>query len=421
MWEGKQAQLQSDEFKQKELLIKEWNATADARNWLSTLKQQQQQQQQNYAQAGMLRASFARLDGGSKWLCGFLKEQEDKLHRAEKYLQEHSPLMPMFEQSQSIITGLKSALDAQTRIGTYNAHLERLAAQQPVKVKERTDKETALTRKEQENHALQHEINLRNKQLETMDRPALQDKKNKLDAGRENLLQALSALSLLAETERTLNEAKENEKALNAKVEACQKQYVLLQTAFDSRKTSYDDIRTLYDKQKEAVEEWAKEARSRLAVGDTCPVCGQEIKSLCKDEDFQSVLAPIRTSLETKEKEYKETEQALNNNRTESKTYGTLAENARQSTARALRSYNLARTDAQAKCAQCNGVGLSTTTGDALKKLLEENKLEADKLNEKLTEVQKLSTQIITLQRQKDECQKTWTLRAKPSTLPTEC
>ena len=56
-----------------------------------------------------------------------------------------------------------------------------------------------------------------------MDRPALQDKKNKLDAGRENLLQALSALSLLAETERTLNEAKENEKALNAKVEACQK------------------------------------------------------------------------------------------------------------------------------------------------------------------------------------------------------
>ena len=98
-----------------------------------------------------------------------------------------------------------------------------------------------------------------------MDRPALQDKKNKLDAGRENLLQALSALSLLAETERTLNEAKENEKALNAKVEACQKQYVLLQTAFDSRKTSYDDIRTLDDKQKEAVR--------RVGKGNTLPAC----------------------------------------------------------------------------------------------------------------------------------------------------
>lgn len=312
----------------------------------------------------------------------------------------------MFEQSQSIITDLKSALDAQTRIGTCNAHLEKLTAQQPVKAKERTDKETALTRKEQENQTFQNEINLRNKQLETMDRPALQEKKNKLDAGRENLLQALNALSLLAETERTLNEAKENEKALNAQVEACQKQYVLLQTAFDGRKTSYDDIRTLYDKQKEAVEEWAKEARSRLAIGDTCPVCGQEIKSLCKDEDFRSVLAPIRTALETKEKEYKEAEQALNNNRTESKTYGALAEKAHRSTAKALQGYDLARADAQAKCTQCNGIGLSATTGNALKKLLEENKLEAEKLNEKLTEVQKLSTQVLTLQRQKDECQK---------------
>ena len=54
-------------------------------------------------------------------------------------------------------------------------------------------------------------------------------------------------------------------------------------------------IHIFYDKQKEAVEEWAKETRSLLVVGDTCPVCGQEIKSLCKDEDFQSVLAPIRT------------------------------------------------------------------------------------------------------------------------------
>ena len=127
-------------------------------------------------------------------------------------------------------------------------------------------------------------------------------RKNKLDTGRENLLQALSALSLLAETERTLNEAKENEKALNAKVEACQKQYVLLQTAFDSKKTSYDDIRTLYDKQKEAVEEWAKEARSRLAVGDTCPVCGQEIKSLAKMKISSLSLLPYAPPWKQKRK-----------------------------------------------------------------------------------------------------------------------
>ena len=50
------------------------------------------------------------------------------------------------------------------------------------------------------------------------------------------------------------------------------------------------------------MEEWAKEARARLSIGDMCPVCGQKIEVLSKDEDFQSMLAPIRQSLEAKEK-----------------------------------------------------------------------------------------------------------------------
>ncbi len=44
IWEVKKEQLQSDDFRQKELLIKDWNHTADARNWLSSFKQQQWQQ-----------------------------------------------------------------------------------------------------------------------------------------------------------------------------------------------------------------------------------------------------------------------------------------------------------------------------------------------------------------------------------------
>ncbi|MDE6347550.1 MAG: exonuclease SbcC, partial [Bacteroides sp.] len=285
LWEEKQAQLQSDDFKQKEQWIQEWNATTDARNWLSALAELQQQQQQNHRQAEALQASFVRLSGGIRWLGSFLQEQEEKLQRAEAYLQEHSHLLPMFEQSQCIITDLKSAFDARTRIGTYQTNLEKLASQQLAKAKERTDKEAALTQKEKENTALQHEVDRRNRQLEAMAHPALQERKNKLDTEREHLLQALNALSLLAEKAKTLNDAKENEKALDAQVEACQQQYALLQAQFNDRKTDYEEIRRLYDKQKEAVEEWAKEARARLSLGDTCPVCGQEIKSLCKDEE----------------------------------------------------------------------------------------------------------------------------------------
>lgn len=406
-WDAKKEQLLSDDFKQKELLIKEWNATADARNWLSALKQQKSQQERNNKQADALKATFVRLSCGTNWLKRSLQEKRDKLNRAEGYLQEHAKLLPMLEQSQSIVTDLKSVLAAQARIAGHRSQLEKLAVQQPVKAQERTDKELVFNLKEKENQALQNEINSLNTQLEAMNRPALEEKKSRLEAEHENLLNARNALNLLAEKEGVLNAAKENEKSLADKMDVCQKQHVALQAAYDISKKSWEDIRMLYDKQKEAVEEWAKEARARLAVGDNCPVCGQEIKSLCRDEDFQSVLAPIKLSLEEKEKGYKEAEQALNSNRAEFRTYGKLVESSRQSTANALKGYELAQADVQKKCLQCNiPMPSEEPIGNILEKRLGENKLQLETINTKLGEAQKLGNDIVALQRRKDQCQK---------------
>lgn len=46
----------------------------------------------------------------------------------------------------------------------------------------------------------------------------------------------------------------------------------------------------VYRKISQSVQDWAKEARKKLKIGDRCPVCGQEVKSLLHDEDFQSLL-----------------------------------------------------------------------------------------------------------------------------------
>lgn len=406
-WDAKKEQLQSDDFKQKELLIKEWNATADARNWLSALKQQQSQQERNNKQADVLKATFVRLSCGTNWLKRSLQEKRDKLNRAEGYLQEHAKLLPMLEQSQSIVTDLKSVLAAQARIAGHRSQLEKLAVQQPVKAQERTNKELVFNLKEKENQALQNEINSLNTQLEAMNRPALEEKKSRLEAEHENLLNARNALNLLAEKEGMLNAAKENEKSLADKMDVCQKQHAALQAEYNNSKKAWDDIRMLYDKQKEAVEEWAKEARARLAVGDNCPVCGQEIKSLCRDEDFQSVLAPIKLSLEEKEKVYKEAEQALNSNRAEFRTYGKLLESSRQSTANALKGYELAQADVQKKCLQCSiPMPSEEPIGNILEKRLGENKLQLETINAKLGEAQKFGNDIVALQRRKDQCQK---------------
>ena len=159
-------------------------------------------------------------------------------------------------------------------------------------------------------------------------------------------------------------------------------------------------------REKEAVEEWAKEARARLSIGDMCPVCGQKIEVLSKDEDFQSMLAPIRQSLEAKEKEYKEAEQALNSNRAEVKTYENMITNSRLATEKTRKGHDLARTEAEEQCSRCSISSISDNTKEILEKLFQENKLNLENVNAKLNEIQTLSNHISRLQHLKDNHQK---------------
>lgn len=50
----------------------------------------------------------------------------------------------------------------------------------------------------------------------------------------------------------------------------------------------------LYDRQRESVDDYLSEVRSRLSVGERCPLCGQEIAELTSDDKFRSLLEPVR-------------------------------------------------------------------------------------------------------------------------------
>ena len=406
IWEVKKEQLQSDDFRQKELLIKDWNHTADARNWLSSFKQQQWQQEINAEQTESLKQNFIRLSSGCVWLKENMKEQQAKLILAEEYLQTHAPFLPMFEQSQSIVTDLNAVLSSHSRISIYEKQIVELIRQQPAQEQERTNKENDFNLKSKENQIRQQEINQLNAQLDSMNRSALQEKKSTLETIKENLQKAQNALIVLEDKKAALATAEENEKSLETNLQAGKNRNGKLKNEFDTQKKAYDDLKELYDKQKEAVEEWAKEARARLSIGDMCPVCGQKIEVLSKDEDFQSMLAPIRQSLEAKEKEYKEAEQALNSNRTEVKTYENMIANSRLATEKTRKGHDLARTEAEEQCSRCSIPSISDNTKEILEKLFQENKLNLENVNAKLNEVQTLSNHISRLQHLKDNHQK---------------
>ncbi|MGM9736058.1 MAG: AAA family ATPase [Candidatus Cryptobacteroides sp.] len=115
-----------------------------------------------------------------------------------------------------------------------------------------------------------------------------------------------------------------------------------LSAASDAAQKHYDATRELYDRMKETNEQWAKDARASLRVGDICPVCGQEIPSQeyldgISDEHFRSLLAPVQEELDKARKEKDERFREMTTNKSATDTLERLAARRNEELAEARR------------------------------------------------------------------------------------
>ncbi len=405
VWEEKKSLLSSDAFREQELLINNWHITSDVRNHYSLLKKYRTDLQREEEKTNQLKTDFVRLYEGYTQLTADTGRKQQALSQIENFLQQHAALLPMFEQSQSIITDLQTVYSSQVRTANYAKEVEALTKQQPLQEQLCADKEKACLQKKTENQNKQEEIEQQRTLLRSMRQESLREERETLETEKDKLSQAKNALSLLAERQVALHAAKEHEQSLRDRIAACQNQYSGLQADFDHKKEAFDTLRRLYEKQKEAVEDWAKEARAHLIPGDHCPVCGQEIKALCRDEDFQSLLAPLQASLNSGEEAYKRAEQSLTGNRTEFDTYQRLLTNSLSATKNAQEAYQVSLHEAHEKCSRCNIPAVDDATEDVLNRLIEKNRLHLDDIVRKLDTVQSVINVIAELQLQKDRLQ----------------
>lgn len=404
-WKEKELALVSDDFRQKELLINDWHNTTDARNWLCSLNKNHNELHKEEEKALELEKNYLCLCKRHMLLKTDTERQQQNLLRIEEYLQRQVPLSPMFEQSQSIIAGLQSMLSSQERTKRFETEVKALNTRRPILEQLRAEKEKIFLQTSKENREKQEEIGIYQKRLDDMKPGLLQERRKILDSDREGLSEALASLAILKEKSVALQSAEEQLLALNEKITACQERNKGLLADFEHKKDGYNDICKLYDKQKEAVEDWAKEARARLATGDICPVCGQEIKSLCCDEDFQSVLAPLRISLTLKEKEYRDAEQSLNNNHIELEACQRVMLSNQLSIEKARNSYNSIKRESEEKCIRYGIKVISKSSEQELATLMQHNQESLAAINTKLNEAQTVAEKISGLQRQKDRLQ----------------
>ena len=238
-----QAVVEGDDFKQKETLVHQWNATIEARNWLGAMKA----------------AEKTIADGRKK-----IEECESTINKESKTLSE--TLQPDFEKAQ------KAVNEAQAAYETQETALK--------------EQETALT-----------ELHL----------PELRKERDNAKELQRNITTTYDRIdSYNKEKERRANTSASLETSL-AEIEKKQKASVAMEPLIHDAKVIMDDRKALLDKQSDTIDKFAQTLRQKLHAGDICPVCRQEIKSeLPHEEELAQLVGGLREAYTKAESEYQE-------------------------------------------------------------------------------------------------------------------
>ena len=229
------AAVESDDFKAKELQVKQWNDTLDARNWLTAKEK---------AVASARQKVVAACNA-----CGITAD--NPLPTSPKGgaplptdSESEDALMPAFLKVQESLKKAEEHLKVQD--AEIKAQEETLAALNLGRLREQRDK---------------------NKQI------------------LQNILTAFDRIETFEnEKKRRLAAAKALEED-RASTEKKQEELKLLEPQVHDAKVRMEACKEMLAKQSDTVNKFAKTLRQKLHVGDICPVCRQEIKSELPHED----------------------------------------------------------------------------------------------------------------------------------------
>ena len=336
-----------------------------------------------------------------------LNDLQEKQQQTSGFLKEKAEYAPMFEESQGILADLKNLMEAERKEQEYRQQVITWTAAIPQLEKSLISKEKDLQEKNQASAAFQKEIDQQTKSWEAFNTPRLQSQKSDLEKRKERLVSLLNELTLLREKQISLNTLQETEQKIFNQLITVQQEQENLQTTFNQAKQRYEETDALYRKQKEATENWAREARARLVAGDHCPVCGQKITDIPHDEAFQSLLQPIYEELKFRQKNYDEAGQSLKANLSLQKQLTEQQQASHKNTENFKQGYQITRHQVQDLCTL---LGIRPQPGiEATQALIRQTTEDADQeiksLSLQLEKADNLLQNIQQLQKQKDQMQ----------------
>lgn len=297
------SQMENPDFVAQEQRVKDYDLSADARAQLSSLQEKEKTLQLIISEKEPnARHQYSILMKSKEQFDRSVKADQAELGKLRLQMESEKPHALMYEHNMAI----QSSLDEITRHHDQDKKDNETIRQRNEEIPQKEKKLDACKREEcqiagdlqQKKEAIKKEEEI----LKSLKPEALQEERTALDAR----LQALSSLKISI---GKLESALTNRDAVQDSVDKCSKAMAAETQKLEVDKPKEKALQANYDKAKSLLEamqlsigDHAAALRAQLSVGDQCPVCGQEIKSLLTEEKIQKMLEPLRMDKEACEK-----------------------------------------------------------------------------------------------------------------------
>lgn len=377
-----QEKVQSDEFKQQESLVNDWNATIEARSWLKDRNTQAQTLKTLEKEMRHHLDTFSTYKQGERAMSKNIDRCRDTLSQQQAMIDEQSDKKNIFDQQLAINEKLNTLHNCNQAIARENEAIDRANALLSGKLKTAKEKAEREHKAKDDVHKTLHDSHASLvKELEECHIAQLRNRANEVNDTLHNIETAKLVLEnrdtgrqQVEQKRDALNDIDEIINDLRAKLEKFKQAKQEATIALNSKRETYDKLR-------ESVEQWAKDIRSKLKIGDKCPVCQREITHALPHED------EINSFFIAADNDLKQAQDALDEATNNYNHCDANIKAQERQKAQVLKELNNAKTylDNQERqlvkaCAQC-GI---TTLNDNILQLLEDKKQKFDAENAEL-------------------------------------
>lgn len=358
-----QEAVNREEYKRDVSLVDQWTRSAEPRGWLKSAREADAEVKVQDDLLLRLAGDFAVVKSGLAEATQGARHLEKELADVDSHIKEEQPKAEIYANEQtvnglvtSIAAGRKSVLDTESAMAREKSMLADKLVPELEKITADYEKGKAVL------DSVKHDIDLKDKSVESMDLPGL---RRLIAEARELIASCVSArdkLNRVSVEKARVESVEKRLEAYRSDISSLESRLNGMLPEVDRLKAEADRCEADYEKQRESIGKWSRDIRSRLNVGDICPVCRQTvIGALPKEEDIDRICCVAKAAFDKASAEYRNISNQKVEAETRLKAMTVSYEKEREEHEKSV-AYDNALSEALAACEKC---GVASLDGDA--------------------------------------------------------